>query len=564
MRVCAVWIVVVWALVLPAAEPAAPALHERLAPAVVGITCRAPYPGSSRIGGYYGTGVVVRADGYILSNITVVPDKASDIAIYLTDGRVLPAKQLAVDRASEGSLLKVDAEGLVYMPLRRSRGLAVGDAVFTWGNPFWTIQRDGMVSLSHGIISGLHTVASVDDQSRYRGAVIETDAALNPGSDGGPLTDAEGNCIGIMSLALSQTRWLGLAIPSDVLIDQFPVLRSQTAVQAAQPSASPREQLFQQHLQGVQPALLSIAYPGQQLPLRLKDYELAELAAIPGARHATAQEQIPQRGFFTGTCINAEKGLVVTSARLIAAVAADAQVLCYDHTGWRHELELVGQSAVDDLALLRFVDGPPSGLGEITVPAAVEFTVGQSVALLGRSELPEAGHMTLGRISAVRRGGTNLIQHSALCNVGNLGGPLIDVSGQLVGIAVCSDSTTPLRQNSGVAFALLGKRVNAVLRSLERGRTPRPSAEAWLGVEISMKHLNDPGVRLGEIAADGPAQRAGLRYGDVVLGADGEDFAGVFDFFRWIEQAREDDLVRIKVERDGEIFHETLRLGAKR
>ena len=160
-------------------------------------------------------GAVISADGYILTNLTVVPEIAININITFSDGRIIPAEIVAVHDQSEATLLKLsgDHEGFAFMELADDRAVEIGDPVLTWGNPDFSIQRDGGVSLSIGRVTSLITIASRDDQSRYVGPVIETDAAVNPGGDGGPLTDSQGRLLGIQSLAFADRSWLGLIIP---------------------------------------------------------------------------------------------------------------------------------------------------------------------------------------------------------------------------------------------------------------------------------------------------------------------------------------------------------------
>ena len=195
-------------------------IYRSVGPSVVGLTCDATFKGQP--GSFFGTGVVVSSAGHVLSSTTVIPSDASNIKIYLTDGRILPGELVSYDSTSEGALLKVSNNeeqklSFTAITLADSTTIQIGDPVYTVGNPHYTIQQNGSASLSKGHISNLPIVASVDDQSRYRGPVIEVDAAVNPGSDGGPLIDAHGRLIGLQSLAFSPARWLGLAIPLHVI-----------------------------------------------------------------------------------------------------------------------------------------------------------------------------------------------------------------------------------------------------------------------------------------------------------------------------------------------------------
>ena len=153
--------------------------------AIVGIECQGSMQ-NGKEGGFTGTGAVISVDGLILSNITTIPADAHDIRVFFTDGHVRSAQRVQTDRVSEGALIKVKADNLVYMRMADSKQYKVGDPVFSFGNSFNSIQHDGGVTFSAGNIRGLYTAASIHEESAYVGPAIETDAAVNPGSDGGP------------------------------------------------------------------------------------------------------------------------------------------------------------------------------------------------------------------------------------------------------------------------------------------------------------------------------------------------------------------------------------------
>src|SRR6185369_3391085 len=104
-----------------------------------------------------------------------------------------------------------------YIELCDSSRVRVGELAYTAGNPFHTISRDGQVAWSVGTISGLYKIISADEQSHYSGLVLETDAAVNPGSDGGSLIDGNGRLLGVLSLCFCESRWLGTAIPAHLI-----------------------------------------------------------------------------------------------------------------------------------------------------------------------------------------------------------------------------------------------------------------------------------------------------------------------------------------------------------
>jgi S1-C subfamily serine protease len=131
----------------------------------------------------------------------------------------MDAKVVSTDTTTESCVLQVlfeegeKKQALPFVEVADSSKARVGELAYTAGNPFHTISRDGQVAWSIGTLSGIYKIVSADEQSHYSGLVLETDAAVNPGSDGGPLFDANGRLLGIISLCFCESRWLGTAIP---------------------------------------------------------------------------------------------------------------------------------------------------------------------------------------------------------------------------------------------------------------------------------------------------------------------------------------------------------------
>jgi serine protease Do len=160
-----------------------------------------------------GSGVIVRADGTILTNNHVV-QRADSIRVVLSDGRDLEAKVVGTDPASDLAVIRLkDApEGLEPIELADSRRLRLGDVVLAIGNPFGVGQ-----TVTMGIVSakGRANMGIVDYED-----FIQTDAAINPGNSGGALVDMEGKLVGINTAILSRTggyEGIGFAIPSNMV-----------------------------------------------------------------------------------------------------------------------------------------------------------------------------------------------------------------------------------------------------------------------------------------------------------------------------------------------------------
>ena len=158
-----------------------------------------------------GSGVVVTADGYILTNHHVV-DGAEEIRVEFTDRRVLDAKIVGSDPPSDLAVLKINATNLPVLPLGDSDGVRVGDVALAVGNPLGVGQ-----TVTAGIISAKNRQTGLGDGSFAD--FIQTDAPINRGNSGGALVNTNGELIGINSQILSPSGLsigIGFAIPSNM------------------------------------------------------------------------------------------------------------------------------------------------------------------------------------------------------------------------------------------------------------------------------------------------------------------------------------------------------------
>jgi Do/DeqQ family serine protease len=161
-----------------------------------------------------GSGVIVRQDGYILTNYHVV-DGADQIKVELTDRRTFDAKLVGSDSPSDLALLKVDATGLHALPLGDSDRLRVGDIVLAVGNPLGVGQ-----TVTLGIVSAKGRATGLTDGSFED--FIQTDAPINQGNSGGALVNTRGELVGINSQIMSPSGGsigIGFAIPATMAGD---------------------------------------------------------------------------------------------------------------------------------------------------------------------------------------------------------------------------------------------------------------------------------------------------------------------------------------------------------
>lgn len=176
-----------------------------------GIPLGAPH---ARVQSSLGSGVLVRADGVVITNDHVIK-QAKQIKVVLSDGREFEADVVVRDVRTDLAALKLKTKdkNLPFLELRDADGLQVGDIVLAVGNPFGFGQ-----TVTMGIVSGLaRTEVGIKDFRSF----IQTDAAVNPGNSGGPLITLDGRVVGINTAIFSNTGasiGISFAIPSNLVV----------------------------------------------------------------------------------------------------------------------------------------------------------------------------------------------------------------------------------------------------------------------------------------------------------------------------------------------------------
>lgn len=182
-------------------------IYQQVSPSVVSITALLPM-GSSQ-----GTGVVMTADGYIITNAHVI-EGAFRADVSLEDGRSFEAKLVGSDETTDLAVLKIEADDLTPAVFGDSDQMVVGDTVVAIGNPMGEQLRGTMTD---GILSAINRDMEVDGNTM---TLLQTTAALNTGNSGGALVNDQGQVIGITNMKLisnvsdNTLEGLGFAIPT--------------------------------------------------------------------------------------------------------------------------------------------------------------------------------------------------------------------------------------------------------------------------------------------------------------------------------------------------------------
>jgi serine protease Do len=183
-----------------------------------------------------GSGVIVDADGYIVTNAHVVRNaRRIEVNVLRSDergeaphGHLLPAKLVGMDRQVDIAVLKIEARNLPTLAFLNSDKLRQGQLVLAVGSPLG-LQN----SLTHGVVSA--TLRQLDPESPM--VYIQTDAPINPGNSGGPLLDAEGRIAGINTMIYSESggnEGIGFAIPANLAQDVYRRLRKDGRIRRGQ------------------------------------------------------------------------------------------------------------------------------------------------------------------------------------------------------------------------------------------------------------------------------------------------------------------------------------------
>ena len=255
-----------------------------------------------------------------------------------------------------------------------------------------------------------------------------------------------------------------------------------------------------------------------------------------------------------------DEGHVITNQHVVAG--ADSARVTFSN-GETYDATVVGTDPSTDLAVLK-VDAPAALLDPLELADSSEVEVGDGVIAIG-SPFGLEQTVTSGIVSALHRQITapndfaidDAIQTDAAINHGNSGGPLLDLSGRVVGVNAQIESESG--GNDGVGFAIPSNTVERIADQLISGGSVE---HAYLGVATEDVEGSD-GARIAEVRSGTPAAEAGLENGDVVTELDGTSVGSADELRTLIDAKRPGDSVELTVERNGDTQTLRVTLGTR-
>jgi len=296
-----------------------------------------------------------------------------------------------------------------------------------------------------------------------------------------------------------------------------------------------------------------------------------EKGPFDGARQRGARGATPEvvnyfqrpKGLVTGLLVDRDGHILTTRYNVVGKLRSIEVVLA---SGEVASARLLGVSLPDDIALLRLEtppefpdvhgDGPPWAEESSRRP-------GQIVFALGRSPDPSRLTMTRGIVSAIKRNAGRALQTDAELNYGNVGGPIVNLDGDVVAIAAFVGHTHPQwGVNSGIGF---GTRVRSIRRILPRLKKGDVVHWAFLGVKQmpgdAARDAETKGCLISDLQEGGAAEAAGLKSGDLILEFDGTALENFADLRRIIYSFNAFDQVVLKVRRGKDVVDVKVTLG---
>jgi S1-C subfamily serine protease len=262
-------------------------------------------------------------------------------------------------------------------------------------------------------------------------------------------------------------------------------------------------------------------------------------------------------GPVTGTILTAD-GFILTSAFNVSGEIRRITVILSD--GRRLEAKRLGSNRPLDLALLKI---EAKDLPVLPRAKVGEARVGDFVAVVGRA--PDASSPTInqGILSALGRQKATAVQTDAELNYGNVGGPLVNLAGELIGVTAHIVPRADWGQSSGVGFAIKMEEIDKALESLKKSEDVAKAKEPWIGIIAAEPREKFEGVKVDQILPNSPAEEAGLDSGDLIVAAAGRPVKSVDDLKAILAARKIGDEIDLTIRRAKGAATETKKLKIK-
>jgi S1-C subfamily serine protease len=265
------------------------------------------------------------------------------------------------------------------------------------------------------------------------------------------------------------------------------------------------------------------------------------------------------RSLCSGTILEAD-GVIATTCFNLGGKPQKIVVFLAD--GTKHEGKLLGVHAGADLGLVKI---EAKDLPALKFADLGKLKTGVNVVALGRA--PDGKGLTVnpGIMSAPERNFGYAIQTDAHTNYGNVGGPLVDIEGRLVGVTckIETKSSGSIGQNSGISFALTNNHLTKILPDLKLGKSTMQTGRPFMGILADTEAVDVEGVKLRDVVKGGGAERAGIKAGDIILEFDGVVLKTFDELRGMIEKKAIGDQFRVKLKRGEEELELTGTLGER-
>ncbi len=316
-----------------------------------------------------------------------------------------------------------------------------------------------------------------------------------------------------------------------------------------------------------QPAVVSI--------IVYDDESILEIDATTGKQSVGTEKK--QKGRGTGFIIS-QDGYIITNKHVVDAASSKGSYRVILNSGKQYYGQLIGKDPINDLAVLKIFD---KNLPFVSLGDSNKLKVGSTVIAIGNALGVYQNSATKGIVSALGRSIEaaeaagqsealdNIIQTDAEINPGNSGGPLLDLEGKVIGVNVAVDSS-----GSAIGFAIPINDARPVIRSiLETGRIVRPKLglryimlSPEIAIDKGLKRMSGAWISVGDgegeaIVKDGPADKAGLKDGDIVFEINAIKVEGQNTLLSIIQRYKPGAKVGLKVQRGDKVFVATATLG---